>query len=272
MNGTDDRGFGGPGQGFDGPGGPSARRGFHKGSRKSCKMGPAPNIFIGGMFVLIGTLLLLDRLQILDASAVLSFWPAVMVAIGLGMLVTGRRKSMPGGVVLVSIGSIFLARKLGLTEMGMRELWPVILIAVGLVVLLNSLLSRRQLPTVDQTERGSQDVLNDSAVFGGVEKRVLSDNFRGGEVLAVFGGVAVDLRKAKLATNGPSVLNATAIFGGVELKVPDDWVVVNEGAAVLGGFADSRKFIEIDETRAAGSQQMLIIRGLAMFGGVEVKN
>lgn len=252
--------------------GPGRGRGFHKprGRKNSCGM--PPNIVIGMVFILIGTLLLLDRLGVLQSREILSYWSVIPLAIGVGLLIRGGRDGLVGGFVLTALGSIFLARRLGLTELGMRELWPVILILVGAAVLVNSVLARRARDEGSLHGTSAEDVLNDSAFFGGVEKKVQSENFRGGDVMAVFGGVVVNLRRAKLSTAGPAVLNANAIFGGVELFVPEDWVVVNEGLAILGGFADSRRFVEAEEPPAGDPKKLLIIRGMALFGGVEVKN
>lgn len=249
------------------------RGSFHKRktSRRSC--GVFPNILIGSLFIALGTLLLLDRLGIVASGAILSYWSVIPLVIGIGLLLRGGRDGLVGGLVLTAVGGIFLARRLGFTELGMQELWPVILILVGVAVLTNSLLARRARGATNLDGASSEDVLSDAAFFGGVEKKVQSENFRGGEVTAIFGGVAVNLRRAKIIPGESAVLNANAMFGGVELFVPEDWVVVNEGMAILGGFADSRRFVETEETLPSGQpRKLLIVRGMAILGGVEVKN
>ena len=41
--------------------------------------------------------------------------------------------------------------------------------------------------------------LNENAIFGGVEKRVNSKEFRGGQLQSLFGGIELDLRDADIA-------------------------------------------------------------------------
>jgi hypothetical protein len=48
--------------------------------------------------------------------------------------------------------------------------------------------------------------------------------------------------------------------------VPGDWTIRNEGLALLGAIDDSRK-----ET-AGNPSKVLILRGAAFMGGVEIKN
>ena len=49
---------------------------------------------------------------------------------------------------------------------------------------------------------------------------VVDDEFKGGTVQAIFGGIELDLRKTHLP-EGETMLHIEAIFGGVELFVPD---------------------------------------------------
>ena len=55
-------------------------------------------------------------------------------------------------------------------------------------------------------------------------------------------------------------------MGGVDITVPPDWRVTSEALPILGGVQDSTK------TPAAETRGHLIIKGLVMMGGVEVKN
>ena len=77
-------------------------------------------------------------------------------------------------------------------------------------------------------------------VFSGGERQIVSENFRGGKITAVFGGTELDLTKAKLAP-GRTELEIACVFGGATIIVPDDWNVKIEVTPVLGGFSDSRK-------------------------------
>ncbi|MDZ7640019.1 MAG: DUF5668 domain-containing protein [Bryobacterales bacterium] len=252
-------------------GGPSAGRGH---ARRNSSHRATASLFFGSLALFAGILLLLDRFDIVDASLVFRFWPVLMIGLGLGFLFRGRGASLLPGVILTLLGSVFLARILGYGRIEYRDLWPVVLIVVGAVVLINTLRSRREPGPLAAVDSAGSDIdsLNDVAMFGGVVKIVQTQNFRGGDLFAMFGGIEVNLRKARLAAGGPVVLNATAIMGGVELRVPDDWFIVNKGLGLLGGYSDSRRFIETESGAPADQSRTLIIRGLALMGGVDVKN
>jgi hypothetical protein len=98
--------------------------------------------------------------------------------------------------------------------------------------------------------------------------QIVSDNFRGGKVTAVFGGSEIDLTKAKLGP-GVSELELACVFGGTTIIVPDDWTVKIEVVPVLGGFGDSRK---LNPGRIIDTTRQLVIKGAVVFGGGEVKS
>lgn len=263
------------GRGFDrGPGesGGAASRGTRPSGGVTHRA--TASLAFGTLALVAGIVLLLDRFGILDASSIFRFWPVLMIGLGLGFLFRGRGGSMLPGVILTFLGSLFLIRNIGYADVRIRDLWPVILILVGATVLVNSLRARRSLAAApgEIATPPEVDLLNDFAMFGGVVKIVQSQNFRGGELFAMFGGIEVNLRKARLAPNEPVVINATAVMGGIELRVPDDWYIVNEGVGLLGGYSDSRRFIESDAGAPVDLSRTLIIRGIAIFGGVDIKN
>src|SRR5512132_3258589 len=71
------------------------------------------------------------------------------------------------------------------------------------------------------------------AVFDGVELRSEAKAFRGGSMLAWYGGVDGDLREATLAPEAR--LSVAAIFGGIGLRVPPGWRVESTMRSIAGG-------------------------------------
>src|SRR5215217_4642395 len=59
------------------------------------------------------------------------------------------------------------------------------------------------------------------AVFDGIELENRATAFRGGSILAWFGGIEVDLRDAALAADAQ--LSVHALFGGIEITTPPNW-------------------------------------------------
>lgn len=103
------------------------------------------------------------------------------------------------------------------------------------------------------------------SVFSGVQRKILSKNFKGGKIAAVFGGADIDLTQADI--QGEVVLKLDVVFGGVKLIVPPHWTVYNTIEGVFHGVDDKRKF-----NAEAVSEKKLFLKGSVVFGGVEVRS
>ena len=100
------------------------------------------------------------------------------------------------------------------------------------------------------------------AIFDGVQLTSRATAFRGGSMLAWFGGVAVDLREAQLASDGRLTLHA--VVGGIEVKLPPGCLVESQLTAVLGGVD-----VRVPEPEDADAPR-LVVDGFAGFGGIAV--
>jgi len=222
----------------------------------------ASRLFLGLVVIALGLAALLDNLGIIEIDSVWRFWPLVFVAIGLARLL--RPAGQPGrgaGFVFLLIGVWLLLAKLDLMPWRLRDLWPVILLLIGARLVWGAM-SRGALrgPAPDSASRVSA-----FAMLGGSEHRVTAPDFRGGDATAVLGGCKIDLRGATVKT-GEAVIDAFAMWGGVEIIVPRDWGVVLQGTPILGAFENKT------EPAREGSAPRLVVRGVAIMGGVEVKN
>jgi predicted membrane protein len=113
-----------------------------------------------------------------------------------------------------------------------------------------------------------EDYIDYVNIFSGGERQIVSQNFKGGKLSAVFGGIDLDLSKARLAP-GRNILEIACVFGGATIIVPDNWYVTIEVTPVLGGFSDTRK---LHPGRTVESDSQLVIKGAVVFGGGEVKS
>lgn len=113
---------------------------------------------------------------------------------------------------------------------------------------------------------GDDSYLDGVAVLGGYQRRISSQQFRGGRLNAFFGGIQLDLHRAEIAGDA-ATLDITALFGGAEIRVPEHWVIEMQGQPFLGGYSD-----ETQQDKPSPGAKRLIITGWAMFGGVVIKN
>lgn len=186
-------------------------------------------------------------------------WQALLILIGLFFLAS--RENRLAGYILIGIGAFFMIPRIWDIPFEWHRLfWPVLLLALGLLII-----TRRwgihRVPVED-----SMDYVDDMAVFGGGDRVVTSQNFKGGKMTAIFGGSKFDFRSASLA-KGRNVIDVFFMFGGTKLIVPTNWDVKIEISAIFGGFSDKRR-PRPDEIRDPSKE--LILKGFAIFGGGEI--
>lgn len=101
------------------------------------------------------------------------------------------------------------------------------------------------------------------AIFDGKTLVSSADPFYGGHILALFGGVELDLRKTHPAPTGVR-LDVTVVMGGLSITVPEGWRVFYEGDVFLGGFSDETR------TTADDDVPSVTIGGHLILGGIQV--
>lgn len=233
--------------------------------------GITPGMVFGVIIIAIGVILLLDRQGVIEARDLLRYWPAALIAVGVGRLVQPERQRGAGwAVILILAGTFLLLNQLEVTHLRVRDIWPLFVIAAGAVMLWHAIEGSRGLPpgrSVPDSLR-STGWLRRWAVFGGNETLSNAKDFHGGELTAIFGGCKVDLRQTEMDRQW-AVIYVQALFGGIELIVPETWEVIIEGAPIFGGFGDKTR-----RPRLANEQEVrrLLVKGYAMFGGIEIRN
>jgi hypothetical protein len=101
------------------------------------------------------------------------------------------------------------------------------------------------------------------AIMGGVELESHARAFRGGSMIAWFGGIEADLRGAELAPNAR--LTIGALLGGVDVKVPPTWRIESTGRAFAGGVSDD---VPVPDDLDAPK---LVVESTAVLGGVSIR-
>lgn len=218
-----------------------------------------PRLVVGLFVALAGGLLLLDNLGLVDAYDYLRFWPVALLLIGATKI--WQKQGVGFGVFLLVLGTWLLLDNLGLAELDSDLLIPALILLLGLHLLWKELTwrSRRQ----DRTD--PRDEVHSFVMLGGMKHVVTSRAFRGGSANAILGGVTIDLRQAEL-DGGRALIDTFAWWGGVDIFVPEHWELVFQGVPILGAFEDLTR-----QTLGEDPPQ-LVIRGVALMGGVEVRN
>lgn len=225
-------------------------------------------VLLGGILIFLGGLFLLNTMNILDFrfTHVVFSWPFIMLVIGLFVLVNTDKRFLGG--ILSGIGTLFLLPRIfPQIDYDGGIIIPILFIVLGTYIILKKRKQDSSSDFFSDTSKVNKDKIDDVSIFGGGTKIISSNNFQGGNITAIFGGSEINLINCQLA-EGDNILDVLCIFGGTTIIIPKEWNVVINVTSVLGGFSNKairNPSIVIDQSRT------LHIKGLAMFGGGEVK-
>lgn len=240
--------------------------------------------YFGVILICTGVILILEKLNLIPDSVVdvLISFPMLIVVIGSLSYIGGNQRA---GVLMMLAGGIFLLPRFldDDAERLMRNLtFPLIVVAIGIAILFRQrqqsvpvmpvtdpMLNSPAGPSDPGTTDFSTNSFDDFVIFGGREVFINSQNFTGGKATSIFGGMEFDLRKAIMSPNG-AVIDCVSVFGGCGFKIPMDWNVRNEVTTLFGAFTDKRG--ETFNERYYDPSKTIVIKGVSIFGGVEVKH
>jgi predicted membrane protein len=222
---------------------------------------------VAGIAVIsIGVILLLNQFGVFPVDVALRFWPVVLVVVGLVKALTGkdRGERVFGGILILG-GTILQLNSMGITHITWNQAWPMFIIIVGVMLIIHALTEK---PPYENLEFTTDPHQNSFYVFGGGERQVTAKDFQSAKLGAIFGGYKLDLTRADMAGN-EAYVEANAFFGGGEIRVPINWSVVMQGTGIFGAYDDKTQYVQTDP---AVLRKTLYVRGVAVFGGIEIKN
>lgn len=214
-------------------------------------MNNASRFLFGGLVVMLGIVLLFDQLGI--AHGFSRLWPLIIVFTGLYMIIKNFRNVIPGLFVL-TIGIFLQLDSLRVLSFSVWNLWPLFIIFGGVSILIG----RKDRWSSSKTESG---FITSNATFWG-DERIVTGEFKGANLTAIFGGIKLDLKDAKI--DDRVVIDVNLMFGGVEIILPDNVKVINNGVGIFGGISDKSR-------KNSDSTKVVEITGSAVFGGVDLK-
>jgi len=243
---------------------------------------------LGGLIlVAVGVMWLLHRMNLFMFPTWLFTMPMFFIVLGLYI---GARKGFARGgwLLFILAGVVFLVPHIYwfYTAKSISEYtWPLVIIVFGLYMILrprydfrngsrfqakwkqygdwsqqNNSVSGQPLG-----ETSADDYIDATSVFGGVHKVVVSKNFKGGDIVNIFGGCDINLTQADFT--GTVTIDFVQIFGGAKIIVPTDWKVIVKTTSIFGGVEDKRPPALLKEN----PEKTLIIDGTSMFGGISIQ-
>ncbi len=223
---------------------------------------------IGIVFIFIGAVLILSNLGFMPEILRhhIFSWQMILIAIGLFSIINNRNKTF--GLIMITVGVFFLLPEIfGFTRNMWHMFWPAIFLIIGAYILFRRKIDPDDIEMVDGIAN-DEDIIDDLNVFGGSKRKITSSNFLGGKVTSFFGGSEYDMLGANISQRRV-VIDVLTIFGGSKMIVPSDWEVQIDVISIFGGYTDKRNTLPPIQT---SSDKVLIIKGLVIFGGGEVRN
>jgi predicted membrane protein len=255
-------------------------------------------VFLGLIIMAIGGIFFAKQTGIELPDWLLS-WPMILIVVGLFIGVRHRFRDW-AWLILILIGSAFLAGRFIEGFAFAHLMWPIIIIAVGLLIIIRPkntgweewrgkrrdewkrMRDERRSITPEQStsqstasttsipsnaSRSGENYFENVNVFGGSKKVVISKDFRGGEVVTIFGGSDINFTQADI--NGIATLDMVQIFGGAKLIIPSNWrVQTEELVCIFGGLDDKRH----PQTLTPDDGKVLILKGVCIFGGIDLRS
>ena len=237
-------------------------------------------IAAGVILIGVGIALLLRNMGMIFPHWLFT-WPVILILVGIynGIKYNFEHKSW---FILIAIGAFFLLRNF-IPEIHLEKYFlPLFFIGIGVVYILKpknfnfgSSRKQRLISNGDKethnyfsevNEVDSNDTFSVNSVFSGVNRSVLSKNFKGGKITTVFGGADIDLTQCDI--QGTATIILEVAFGGVKLIVPPNWIVKNETSGIFHGVEDKR----FNNGSMLDSSKELILKGSCTFGGIEIKS
>jgi hypothetical protein len=221
-----------------------------------------PQLLLGLIVIAAGLTMTLDNLGVVEADRYLRFWPAALIMFGLLKLWHSREGHGGSftGFIVTTIGTWLLLEQTAFVRLSLWDMWPTLLVFFGGILVWQSFSG----PRLRSPGPDDNTVVTAMAVLGSVVRGNNSPAFRGGELTAVLGACEIDLRNA--AIDGEAVVEIFALWGGIEIRVPDDWTIVSRVTPILGGVEDKTR-----PPQAAGRHR-LVLRGIVVMAGIEIKN
>lgn len=131
------------------------------------------------------------------------------------------------------------------------------------VKIMQGKLSELPFATIRKT-KSSNDYVNRVLVFSWMKTAYDSKNFKGAEVVIVFGDGEIDLSKVSTKEDRLDI-NIVAVFGILKVIVPKKWDIKTEGVGIIGTFNNKT-------TKPSKPKTIVDIEGAAIFGRIDISS
>jgi len=219
------------------------------------------NIIVGLSFVLFGVIMLGNYVGLFSINVFFKgWWTLFLVIPALVGLFNDHNKT--GSLILLIIGAFLLLDQQSIItgELAWKTAFAIAIIVIGLRIIFSPMLTKSKGCTLISKNSGKLE--NYSAIFGGQKEKPTGQKFKGANIVAIFGGIQLDLTDSIIEEDVE--INVTAIFGGCAILPPKDVNVKVCGTNIFGGVGNK---LEHRSTKAT----TIYVNTISVFGGVGIK-
>lgn len=195
------------------------------------------------------------------------WWTLFIIVPSIVSLFTDKEKLSSLGFLAVGIILLLAAQNVFSYDVAWKVILAVVLVIVGLNIIIKSVFHNSNDKEVVKKVRDLEDgktMDSQVAFFSGSDRVYKDELFSGSSLVAVFGGVNLDLRKAKFTKD--TVIKAFCLFGGIDIKVPEDIQVKIRSGFIFGGASDERK------STSSKGKYTIYIDAAGGFGGISISD
>ncbi len=207
----------------------------------------------GIVLIVLGVVIALKKLNVIDFDLFFDGWWTLFIIVP-SLIGLFNDNDKVGSIVGLLIGVLLLLNAQDIIDFS--NIWtfflPALLIIIGLSIIIKN--TGKKIPK----SKNNDEIIS---AFSSQKVNKEGETFEGANIDAVFGGVDLDLRSAKIKDD--SVIKASAIFGGVKIIVPDDVNVIVNNTSIFGGVSNKC-------SKNTNAKITLYIEAVALFGGIEI--
>lgn len=220
------------------------------------------NIIWGIILIVIGGILILDRLNLLEFDIFFKGWWTLFIIIPSVIgLFTDRNKTGNIIALIVGISLLLVMQDIITFELLGKLFLPVVLVVIGISLIFKDSINRKVHKEIKKLNKNDLTFNEYNAIFSGQDYNFNGNSVSNMELLAIFGGLKIDLREAKIPDK--LLIKATTVFGGIDILIPDDVCVKTTGTNIFGGITNKKQTNDC--------KKIIYIESLCLFGGIDIK-
>ena len=212
------------------------------------------DVIWGIVFIAIAVIFALYFLDIWTFPLFDCWWTLFIIVPSLIALT--KKEGRAGGLFGLILGVLLLLSSNDIIDFS--SIWKIVIVVILLAIGLKLIFSRGNMPELAEDNKEVTAIFSENNVYYNENQE-----FKDCSSKAIFGGVDLDLRDAKISSDGK--INVISIFGGTDIHVPRNVNLEIDSTGIFGGVKN------YTSNNKSDNEFTIYINAIAIFGGVDIK-